>query len=333
MGRVVVGGAGPAGAAAALAALGEGAEVEIRDRVAFPRHKVCGEFLSAESLRVLGSLGAAELVLARGPAWMERVRLVMGRYERWDRLRERTPGISRFELDGLLAGEAVRRGARLVRSEALPLEAPGVLAVGRGVHATRAGAKPGRLFGFKAHFRGPVSDAVELFFWDGCYVGINPVEDGLTNVCGLAPQGRLAGVEFDVDRLLETGGERLRERLAPLSRQWDWIKTGPLVFARRRWEAGMPEGIYPAGDALGFVDPFTGSGQLCAIVSGRLAGMAAARGTPVEQYFAAVERELGGAARVSGVVRRALEGGVPGWLMRWAPVGSLYAWTRPGLGL
>ena len=48
-----------------------------------------------------------------------------------------------------------------------------------------------RLFGFKAHFRGPVSDAVELYFFDDFYVGVNPVEGGLTNVCGLGSEAGL----------------------------------------------------------------------------------------------------------------------------------------------
>src|ERR1035437_10820151 len=41
----VVGG-GPAGVMAAFAAMREGAGVRIFEKFAFPRHKVCGEFLS-----------------------------------------------------------------------------------------------------------------------------------------------------------------------------------------------------------------------------------------------------------------------------------------------
>lgn len=330
---VTVGGGGPAGAAAALAALGEGESVRILDRALFPRHKVCGEFLSPESLAVLESLGAAQLVLDRRPAWMRRVRLVMGAREKTAALSEPAPGISRYALDALLLDEARRRGAVLLRGEARGLNAPAVQATGRGAHAAQAGAKGARLFGFKAHFAGPLSDAVELYFWRGCYVGVNPVEDGLTNVCGLAPQAALAAVDFDVDALLEQAGPAVRERLAPLRRQWDWIRTGPLVFARRRTAAGLPEGIYPAGDTLSFVDPFTGSGQLCALVTGRLAGRAAAHRLPLDQYMAGADRALGRAARVSGAIRRLLAAGAPGWLAEWAPIPALYRWTRPQLGL
>jgi flavin-dependent dehydrogenase len=330
---VTVGGGGPAGAAAALAALAEGVAVEVRDRAAFPRHKVCGEFLSPESLPVLAALGADGPVLARQPAWIRRVRLVMGVSEKTAVLPEPALGISRHALDWILLAEFQRRGGRLVRGEARPLPAPAVDATGRGAHAARAGAKPGRLFGFKAHFRGPVNDAVELFFWDGCYVGVNPVEDGLTNVCGLAPHARLAAFGFDPGALLANAGAAVRARLAPLRQEWDWIRTGPLVFARRCGPEGLPEGVYPAGDALSFVDPFTGSGQLCALVTGRLSGRAAARRTPLSEYFAETGRALGRAAWVAGWVRRALASGVPGWLARLAPATAIYRWTRPDLRL
>src|SRR5262249_34281972 len=52
---MVVGG-GPAGSAAAITAARSGARVLLLERGRFPRHKVCGEFVSAESLALLSSL-------------------------------------------------------------------------------------------------------------------------------------------------------------------------------------------------------------------------------------------------------------------------------------
>jgi len=43
--RIRVIGAGPAGAAAAIAARLEGVEVDLFEKSRFPRQKVCGEFL------------------------------------------------------------------------------------------------------------------------------------------------------------------------------------------------------------------------------------------------------------------------------------------------
>jgi len=65
-----------------------------------------------------------------------------------------------------------------------------IVACGRTQKPTRRD----RLFGFKAHFDGPSDDAVELFFGLSGYIGVNPVEEGVTNVCGIAPESVLAHV-------------------------------------------------------------------------------------------------------------------------------------------
>jgi flavin-dependent dehydrogenase len=52
MSEVTVLGGGPAGAIAALSALDEGADVTLYEKPRFPRHKVCGEFLSGEVVAV-----------------------------------------------------------------------------------------------------------------------------------------------------------------------------------------------------------------------------------------------------------------------------------------
>jgi len=44
---LIVVGAGPAGSAAAISAAKKGATVLLLERSRFPRHKVCGEFVSA----------------------------------------------------------------------------------------------------------------------------------------------------------------------------------------------------------------------------------------------------------------------------------------------
>src|SRR5258708_26861319 len=52
---IVIGG-GPAGCAASITAARAGARVLQLERGRFPRHKVCGEFVSAESLELLRQL-------------------------------------------------------------------------------------------------------------------------------------------------------------------------------------------------------------------------------------------------------------------------------------
>src|SRR5450631_2853275 len=52
---IIIGG-GPAGTSAAISAVRQGARVLLLERGRFPRHKVCGEFVSAESLSLLKDL-------------------------------------------------------------------------------------------------------------------------------------------------------------------------------------------------------------------------------------------------------------------------------------
>ena len=72
---VVVVGAGPAGAATAILLAERGLDVVVLDRAAFPRAKVCGEYLSPEAARVLDRLGALKALDAAGPTALAGMRI------------------------------------------------------------------------------------------------------------------------------------------------------------------------------------------------------------------------------------------------------------------
>jgi choline dehydrogenase-like flavoprotein len=65
---LIVIGAGPAGCAAAITAARTGASVLLHERGHFPRHKVCGEFVSAESLDPSGKNAIGGKLAYPGPA-------------------------------------------------------------------------------------------------------------------------------------------------------------------------------------------------------------------------------------------------------------------------
>jgi len=315
MERIAVVGAGPAGSNAAISALDAGASVEIHDPSSFPRHKVCGEFLSPE---------IAELVAGLPPCPRIRsVRLFFEKHrKRWN-LSEPAYGLSRHALDRFLLNRAIERGAVFTRQRSLAPEPPAIIAHGRQI----ASVSGNRLFGFKAHFEGPTDDALDLFFFNGCYIGINSVEQGFTNVCGLAPEGTLKQLAFDVDRLL-AASPALSERIRPLKRSWDWLMTGPLIY-RGGWNEETRPGMYLAGDALGFIDPFTGSGLLAAIATGKIAGESAAACVPIDRHLARCRAVLGFQYRTAAIFRAAITYGVAEWLLPVLPGEALFQLTRP----
>jgi flavin-dependent dehydrogenase len=316
-------GGGPAGCAATLAAISEGASVTLYEKSRFPRHKVCGEFLSQEIGSVIDSLGLWPAFSAARPVRLERAILHIGDRTKRFALPEPAYSLSRYTLDDLLLREAIARGANL---KTLAIQ-PGCESVSGAIivaHGRQAPASKGeRLFGFKAHFRGAVEDAVQLFFFRGCYVGVSPVEDGSVNVCGLAPEQLLRRHNFRPEPLFSA---ELKAQLHPLERSFDWLVTGPLVF---RDSFHDQPGAYLAGDAMGFIDPFTGSGILAALLTGRLAGHAAARSLPVEQFTALCRRTLARQYSAASILRTMLGAGLAESLASLVPGRWLYRLTRP----
>ena len=63
---MVVVGAGPAGAASAILLAERGRSVTLLDKAAFPRPKICGEYLSPEAARVLDRLACSRRWTRRG---------------------------------------------------------------------------------------------------------------------------------------------------------------------------------------------------------------------------------------------------------------------------
>jgi flavin-dependent dehydrogenase len=318
-------GAGPAGCAAAITACDLGCTVRLFEKSAFPRHKVCGEFLSPGVRPVLENLGVLAEVERLRPARISRVELHFGHSQKSWNLAEEAWGLSRYALDDILYRRALAVGAVHIKEVWTPPGAPGnrlILARGRSTNVQ----KGSRLFGFKAHFRGPASDAVELFFPSGGYAGVCSVEGGITNVCGIASEKLLRKINFDFDELLR-GWPMLAERVGPLTRCWDWLSTGPLVFGE---QFDAARNAYLAGDALGFIDPFTGSGIQGGLVTGRMAGAAAARNLPVSEHVRMCKQALGRQYAAAGIFRGAVRAGLADWLARFVPGKLLFYLTRPG---
>lgn len=302
-----------AGACAALELLRLGHPVTLYEKSKFPRHKVCGEFLDPAAVALLSDIPLEGTPITEAALiW----------HQAATRFALPTPalGISRHRLDHILLMQASREGAIIHEQTGKPH--PGaIIAHGRKPVSQRGQ----RLFGYKAHFSGPTNSAVELYFYGIGYTGVNPVEDGRTNVCGVAREEDLKALHFDVDEFLARQPHVAR-RLEGRKREMEWMFTGPRFYGPTEDTTG-----YACGDALSFVDPFTGSGMLCAVATGQLAARSVASGLTPSQHLEQCRNLLLPAFRWSSLLRKSLQLSLAPYFAQLVPGSLLYRFSRPSL--
>ena len=342
---VAVVGAGPAGCAAAIELARVGAKIGLLEKAAFPRDKLCGEFLSPVGARVVEELGCGRQFHAAQPAPIERAVVVTASGARLEfSFPARAYGLSRLRFDHLLARAAQAAGAQLIeKAEIVRLENASqtlstrdgrkfqsrmvLLASGR--HSLlqpltpdsstgRTALRPARrekqanptYFSFKAHYRGECTGRVELYFFPGGYCGLAPIEGGRVNLCCLVEKSLLAtgSAEQVLARV-----PALRARLAGWRREEPFLFTGPVSMGWRR----PPSDLLVAGDAALFPDPFTGQGMSVALENGRMAARHALSGCEavsesseavsesIEAYSRELQRRFGGQLRAARLLRAA----------------------------
>lgn len=329
---IVIGG-GPAGTSAAITAAREGWRVLLLERSRFPRHKVCGEFVSTESLDLLKWLLAdSQQDLLDRSLRLSKSRLFLDGHTVRIPVNPPAASIARYDLDLALWNAAEKRGVT-ARQETTVLAVEGdnpfrvmtsagefsgrsvINASGRwsNLKLTPHDSSSTRWLGLKAHFTGDVEPSVDLYFFEGGYCGVQPVlaPDGRTvlNACALVRPGVAATLEEVLCRHPE---------LAARSRSWTAafppVSTFPVIL---RNPVPVSGSILNAGDAAGFVDPFVGDGISLALRGGHLsarillkflAGTAELKPS-LDRYAKAYRRSLSPVYRNSSMIRRFL--GVP----------------------
>jgi flavin-dependent dehydrogenase len=332
---IVIGG-GPAGTSAAITCARNGARVLLLERGRFPRHKVCGEFVSAESLDLLAGLLAPQ----DKPLLADAIRIPRARVFLDGRVLETTvdppaASISRLNFDAALWASAEQCGVEarqqvVVRS--ISGSGPFLVETSVGQFKSRAlvnasgrwsnlnrtsvdGQNSGvKWLGLKGHFaESSPSASVDLYFFQGGYCGVQPVNI----IDGAEQSARVNACAMVCTDVASTLSEvfichpALRER----SRQWkplsDPVSTSPLVFREPQPER---DGILMAGDAAAFVDPFVGDGISLALRSGSLAAESllpffagdVSLAEAARNYVSAYERRLAPVFRMSSKIRRML---------------------------
>ena len=333
---LIVVGAGPAGTSAGISAARLGAKVMLLESAAFPRQKVCGEFVSAESLELLETLlnGSSEALL-RGAPRIPRARIFVDGRKLEAAIDSPAASIARFDMD-LALWRAAERCCVVAQQQTMVRKiggtGPFTLLTSKGEFQSRAvinasgrwsnlnaalDSHPGnpreKWLGIKAHFSEPSpSCSVDLYFFEGGYCGVQPV-----NVLGESHGGRVNACAMVKANVASTLPEIFAQHPALQARAQGWqtlthpVTTSPLIFRQPQPVSG---GILMAGDAAGFVDPFVGDGISLALRSGRLAAESLAPlfrddislAQAGEAYQDLYQQKLASVFRASSKIRRML---------------------------
>jgi 2-polyprenyl-6-methoxyphenol hydroxylase-like FAD-dependent oxidoreductase len=291
---ITISGGGLTGLSLAIALRKHGIPVVLHEAGNYPRHRVCGEFISGISQSTLSALGIAEALadaqLHRSVTWFSGNSLL-----RENLLPEPALAISRHLLDDRLRKLATESGAVIHTGSRMKMKPhqPG--------HVWTAGRKPakGKWIGIKAHIRGiPTAAQLEMHSGPQGYLGITPVEDGWSNACGLFRIDRSIDAKHAdlIPAYLEKNGNT---RLASSISQAEWKEGSFTAVAGFRLGLQSPSpGVLSLGDSHAIIPPFTGNGMTMAFQSAETSLphlIAFGNGTQTwPEACGAIQRELAG---------------------------------------
>jgi len=340
---LVVGG-GPAGSTAALLLARAGRDVLLVEQRQAGQGKVCGEFVSAEGVAVLRSLGVLEELLASGAQPIRSTRLQAVSGDSFDSSLpesggESGLGVSRRLLDETLLATAERAGARILRgARLLGLRSEGacwqskilvegisscvlapriVGADGRNSQVAALAGVPGSVtspgIGVQLHLRRRETppDRVDLLLLREGYAGLAPVETDRWCLAALLP---LPATTKDPYRRLQSFLATHPRIHGLLQNPEDLLGHTAAYPVRVGLRGRTPPGIILAGDAAGFLDPFSGQGIAMALLGGEAAARAALDPSPsqgMRGYNRFLSRELAPRMAVAASLRHLLAR--PGW--------------------
>lgn len=292
--QVLIIGGGLAGLTAAIHLSSIGINVTVIEKNSYPKHKVCGEYISNEVLPYLKSLNISisdlhpthisKLTFSTAAGKSITAPLPLGGF-----------GISRYALDEYLYNKAVANGTTVihesVESVAFDDDAFAITtSSGKIVDATVVlGAfgkrstidqKMQRTFiqqkspwlAVKAHYKGSFpNDLVGLHNFKGGYCGVSKVENDVVNVCYLADYETFKNyknIEEYQDKVV-SANPNLKEVFSNMELLFD----KPLTISQISFEEkeAVENHILMIGDTAGLIHPLCGNGMAMAIHSAKIA--------------------------------------------------------------
>ncbi len=336
---VLVVGAGPAGAAAGLAARRRGLDTLVVDKATFPRDKTCGDGLTTAALRMLEHLGVDLRALPGYMAVHETV--LVGPNGRRVSLPLAADGdyaavVPRMELDAAIVetarstGVEVRDGAAVTGIEVNGDSVVATMAGGEDVHARflvaadghysfvrrclRQATPPelGTWHAFRQYFRGVDDRRLWVLFEPDLlpgYAWVFPLPEGRANVgFGVLRHPGMTGKELNARWREVLARPSVRTVLGPDAEPEATHRAWPIP-ASFDYDALADGPVLYVGDAANVVDPLTGEGIAQAIETATLAVDAIADGGADrvgQRYRAGVRRALGRDLRFAAALQRVL---------------------------
>jgi 2-polyprenyl-6-methoxyphenol hydroxylase-like FAD-dependent oxidoreductase len=270
---ITIVGGGLAGLTLGIGLRQRGIPVTVWEAGHYPRHRVCGEFISGRGQDVLARLGLLESFRRAGSAPARTAAFFLGLAASPVRSLS-TPALclSRFAMDALLAGQFREAGGELRENMRWPEKDFGegfVRANGRRLHPRENGQG---WFGLKVHARNvPLAADLEMHGAQFGYVGFCRLKDGEVNVCGLfrRPPTESDSPQPWTELLRGQPGTPLRERLAgAVLDQGSFCSVAGLSLRPHR---AASRNDCCVGDALTMIPPVTGNGMSMAFEAAEMA--------------------------------------------------------------
>ncbi len=292
--QVIILGGGLAGLTAAIHLSLNGIQVTLFEKDEFPRHKVCGEYLSKEIIPYLNSLKVDLECL--NPCSIEKLQFSTSKGKLLStRLKMGGLGLSRFALDNYLYEKAREAGCEVITDTVQNIDFSGktfqisTLSGERFISEYCIGAfgkrsnldknlgrdffnKQSGWLAVKSHYRmkGFPDDLVALHNFKGGYCGISKTENGNLNVCYLSSYRSFK--KFKDINDYKSKVLRQNPRLDLFFSEAEAVFEKELTIAQVSFQKKLPveKHIFMTGDAAGLIHPLCGNGMAMAIHSAKL---------------------------------------------------------------
>lgn len=335
MHQVAIIGGGLAGLAAAIGLAKHHIEVTLYEKGDYPRHRVCGEYLSLESIALLRALD-----IDLSDYDLPHISKLWVTGQHGAQLRAQLPlgavGISRYMLDHLLYLRALALGVQVqCNTEVRGLSQDGhqhlvstdqgqqafdlvIMATGKRSNLdTDRKARPAEanFVGVKYHVEADLpSDLISLHNFENGYAGISQVEQGRFCLCYLTTAAMLRKAGGSIPQLEEQVMAKNPALKQVLSYPRYWKQPETIAQFHFDPRPSVQSQYLMLGDAAGLISPLAGNGMSMALLSAAIAvplviSMLSGKAQWPEvaaQYSQAYQHHFGTRLQVSRVLQRLL---------------------------